>query len=150
MPNQVKKYARPIAICIFRHQGKILATQGFDTVSKEIFYRSIGGGIEFGETGEQALTREVKEELDTEITAIKKIGVFENIFTYQGKPGHEIVFVYDAEFVDQGFYAKEKIIVAEGEIRSEASWLKIEDLADNNLLFYPVGLKELIIKITNN
>lgn len=140
----MSKKIRPIAICIFYFQGKILATQGYDTVRKEKFYRPIGGGIEFGETSRQALIREVKEELNTKITALKKIGVFENIFTYQGEKGHEIIFVYDARFVDQKFYSNKKIIVSEEGVKSEATWLKMADMARKNILLYPVGLRELI------
>ncbi|MFA6255521.1 MAG: NUDIX hydrolase [Patescibacteria group bacterium] len=140
----MSKNIRPIAICIFYFQGKILATQGYDRVRKEKFYRPIGGGINFGETSRKALIREVKEELSTEITALKKMGTFENIFTYQGKKGHEIIFVYDAKFVDPKFYSKKKIIVSEEGTKSEAVWLKINDLSKKNILLYPVGLKELI------
>lgn len=123
-----------------------MATQGYDTVRKEIFYRPIGGGINFGETSRQALIREVKEELNTKITALKQIGIFENIFTYQGKRGHEIIYVYDAKFVDPKFYSKKKIVVNEEGVKSNADWLKISDLAKKNILLYPVELKELIIK----
>ncbi|MFA6410728.1 MAG: NUDIX hydrolase [Candidatus Buchananbacteria bacterium] len=137
---------RPIAICIFYHNGKILATEGYDEITKEKFFRPIGGGIEFGETGKEALIREIKEELDTEVKAIKEIGLFENIFTYQGQPGHEIIFVYDGEFIDQNLYTQEKIVVTEGETKTQAVWLKIEELIKDEILLYPVGLKELVYK----
>lgn len=47
-----------------------------------------------------AFIREIHEETETEITNIKYIGTLENIFTFNGGAGHEIVQVYDASFVD--------------------------------------------------
>jgi 8-oxo-dGTP pyrophosphatase MutT (NUDIX family) len=150
MAKQIRKYTRPIVICIFYHQGKILATQGYDRVKRQKFFRPIGGGIEFGETSQTALKREVKEELNTEITDLQKIGIFENIFTFQGKPGHEIIFVYDAKFVDRKFYFKKRIPVTEEKVKTTAVWLKLKDLKRKSIRLYPLGLKELIEqKITN-
>ena len=53
-----------------------------------------------------AIAREVKEELGLSISDIRLIGTLESIFTYAGKPGHEIVFVYDARFDDADVYEK--------------------------------------------
>ncbi|WP_460164643.1 NUDIX domain-containing protein [Pseudomonas sp. S2_F03] len=52
--------------------------------------------MEFGETSAQAIVREVQEELGLAITDVRLLGTLENIFTYAGRPGHEIVQVYDA------------------------------------------------------
>lgn len=40
---------RPLAICVFRHAGRILVAEGTDEVKGETFYRPLGGAIEFGE-----------------------------------------------------------------------------------------------------
>ena len=101
-----KGQIRAIAICVFRHDDSILVCEGYDEVKQDYFYRPIGGGIEYGETSSEALKREVLEEIGAEIAHVNLLGVVENIFTYQGELGHEIVFVYDAEFVDRTFYEK--------------------------------------------
>ncbi|MDD2807478.1 MAG: NUDIX hydrolase [Patescibacteria group bacterium] len=142
----IKKITRPIAICIFYHHGKILATRGYDESKKQYFYRPIGGGIEFGETSQEALVREIKEELNTEVKGLKKIGLVENIFTYNGQPGHEIVFIYDGQFVDQKFYAQKKIAVMENGVKSTAVWLNISDFPKKNTPLYPVDILSLIDK----
>ncbi len=140
----MKKYARPIAICIFYHQDKILAVQGYDKIRKQKFYRPIGGGIELGETSRQALKREIKEELNADIINLKQIGIIENIFTYQGKPGHEIVFIYDAEFKDKKFYRQKNITVNEKSHKSLAFWLPIDKLPLKNQPIYPPELLGLV------
>jgi len=42
------KQIRPIAICAFLRNNRILVAEGFDPVKDETFYRPLGGGIEFG------------------------------------------------------------------------------------------------------
>ena len=54
-----------------------------------------GGHVEFGETGRQALVREVKEELGLDAQTGKFLGVVENAFTQHGKPHAEINLVYE-------------------------------------------------------
>jgi ADP-ribose pyrophosphatase YjhB (NUDIX family) len=58
------------------------------------FHRLIGGGVELGERAAEAVVREVREELRATLVEQELLGVVENIFTYDGEHGHEVVFVY--------------------------------------------------------
>lgn len=98
-----KGVIRPIVICVFRKNDSILVAEGVDPGTGNYYYRPVGGGIEYGERSSDALIREMKEELDAEICNLHLLGTIENIFTFNGDLGHEMVQVYDAEFVDIGF-----------------------------------------------
>jgi len=54
-----------------------------------------GGHIEFGETGREALVREIREELGVESQTGAFLGVVENSFLQHGKPHAEINLVYE-------------------------------------------------------
>lgn len=96
---------RPLAVAVVRYEGKVLAVRGIDHVKNEEFFRLPGGGIEFGETAEQTLQREFAEEFGVEIKVGRRLGVAENIFCYEGKNGHEIIFVFEAFLADEKLYS---------------------------------------------
>jgi len=81
-----------------------------------------GGHIEFGETGRQALVREIKEELGLDAEVGGFLGVVENSFQQKGKPHSEINLVYELNVPDAGLEAKEDWI--------EFEWRGLEDLSD--------------------
>lgn len=140
-----KQRPRSIAICIFSHDGRILVAEGYDSTKQEHFYRPVGGGIEYGEYSKDALIREIHEEIHAEITQLSLLGVLENVFFFEGEQGHEIVFVYDAIFVDTSFYVKERIDTFEDDgTPFTAVWKTLTFFQGGNLLLYPDGLLELL------
>ena len=56
-----------------------------------------GGHIEFGETGAEALVREVREEMGVESTAREFLGCCEHRFNQHGKPHAEINLIFSLE-----------------------------------------------------
>jgi ADP-ribose pyrophosphatase YjhB (NUDIX family) len=131
------------ALCIFRYQDKVLLSQGYDPSKDEIYFRPIGGGIEFGETSTQAIAREVLEEIQQQICKTKLLGVLENLFTFDGQQGHEIVFVYEAEFIDSHIYKQHHIQGCETNGHTYiAQWLSREKIALNQYPVYPKGIEQ--------
>lgn len=97
---------RPIAICVFQHDGRILAAEGYDPRKGQTFYRPLGGAIEFGEYSADTIARELTEELGAAVVDLRYLGTVENVFTYDGQTGHEIVMVYDGNLVDSSLYQR--------------------------------------------
>ncbi len=142
-PNKI----RVLAIAVFRHAGRILVSKGVDPKTGERFYRPLGGAVEFGERSDQALVREIREEIGQEIADIRLLGILENLFTYDGQLGHEIVFVFDARFVNSGIYER-KVIRGHDEMGDvavdfEAVWVGQGGAADGAPV-YPDGLIGLL------
>jgi NADH pyrophosphatase NudC (nudix superfamily) len=82
-----KKRIRPLAICVFRNQDRILVMEGYDAIKKEYFYRPLGGAIEFGESGPETVCRELMEEINVKVDrqSLKYLGTLENIFALPPK-----------------------------------------------------------------
>jgi 8-oxo-dGTP pyrophosphatase MutT (NUDIX family) len=137
---------RPIAICLFRHNDCILVAEGYDPVKTENFYRPLGGGIEFGEYSEQTIRREILEEIGAEVCELKYLGTLENIFVFNGTPGHEIVQVYNGSLRDIRLY--EQTVIVGQEVDSDdtfrAVWKHIDEFGEGKYILYPTGLLEII------
>jgi 8-oxo-dGTP pyrophosphatase MutT (NUDIX family) len=99
-----KSRIRPISLGLIQHQGHLFVSKGHDTVTNKVFYRFLGGGIDFGETSVNALKREFQEEIQAELTNIEYITCLDNIFVCNGKPGHELIQLFRCHFADPDFY----------------------------------------------
>jgi 8-oxo-dGTP pyrophosphatase MutT (NUDIX family) len=135
---------RAIAVCIFLNEGKLLVGDGFDKIKQQSFGRPLGGTIEFGEYSQETIVREIREEIDAEITNLKYWGVLENLFTYNGEIGHEIVFIYRGDFVDKGLYEQSSIDGIENGIPIRAVWVPLTEFSPEHKPLYPSGLLEMI------
>ena len=62
-----------------------------------------GGHIEFGETGREALVREMKEETGLDATAGELLGVIESSFVQNGEKHCEINLVYEMKVEETKF-----------------------------------------------
>lgn len=139
-------FIRPIAICVFRHNGRILAAEGRDPLKRRTFYRPLGGAIEFGEYSADTIARELSEELGAAVVDIRYLGAIENVFTYDGQTGHEIVMVYDGAFADRSLYERPVIEgVEDNGLSFRAVWVKLADCDDPAAPpLYPTGLLKLL------
>ena len=137
---------RPLAICLFRHNDCILVAEGYDPVKEDTFYRPVGGGIEFGEYSEQTIRREILEEIGAEVCELKYLGTLENIFVFNGTPGHEIVQVYNGSLRDTRLYEQTVIVGQEVDIDDtfSAVWKHIDEFGEGKAILYPTGLLEIL------
>lgn len=137
---------RPLAICLFRHKERILVAEGYNPVKKETFYRPLGGGIEFGEYSEQTIHRELMEEIGAEVCELRYLGTLENVYVFNGTPGHEIVQVFDGSLKDVRLYDQTVIVGQEVDIEDtfRAVWKRIDEFGEGKAILYPTGLLEML------
>ncbi len=142
---EAHKRIRPIALCVIRRDDAVLVFEGYDPLKDQVFYRPLGGGIEFGETSEQAIRREMREELGAELVNLRYWRTMENIFTFDGRSGHEIVLLYEGDLADPSFYDKPTMIGHEDNGDPfKVLWKPLVDFQDGRPPLYPDGLLELL------
>lgn len=132
-PNQI----RTLALGLIRDGDRTFLSEGYDPVKQQTFYRALGGGVDFGETSYDALKREFQEELQAELTNIKYLGCIENLFIFKGQQGHEIIQLYQCDFVESKFYQLEQLEFTEGESKQTALWMNIEQCKSGELHVVP-------------
>ncbi len=128
---------RVLALGLVREGDRIFISKGYDPVKQQTFYRAMGGGVDFGETSLAALKREFQEEIQAELTNIRYLGCLENLFTFNGKSGHEILQIYQCDFVDPKFYQLEHIVFAEGKRQKTALWVDLNRFKSGELQLVP-------------
>ena len=124
--GEIETIAR--GVCV--KDGKVLLCRGKGLGSTYL----PGGHIEFGETGAEALVREIKEETGLESTAGKLLGVVENSFFQHGEKHCEINLVYELSIANGDVTAQEDWIGFE--------WCPLSNLDAANLL--PVDIRRMI------
>jgi ADP-ribose pyrophosphatase YjhB (NUDIX family) len=133
---------RPLALALIRRGSEFLVFQAEDPATGREFYRPLGGGIEFGERSEDALSREFKEEIGAELTGLMLLDVLENVFEYEGEARHELVFLYEAKFADAAFYKKDGLPILDSKKGRTAEWVDRDTLLGAN--FYPEGIERYV------
>lgn len=141
-----KNKVRPLAICVFRRDDRILVAEGYDPVKRQTFYRPLGGAIEFGERSEDTVRRELMEEIGAEVGEVWYLGTLENIFVFNGEHGHEIVMVYDGVLTDTGLYEQAEVEGNEAEVGEsfKAVWKSLDEFGEGRSILYPTRLLELL------
>ena len=127
---------RPNALVIIKRNNQLLSLRGVDETTGRIFYRLLGGGIEFGENSKETLTREIKEELNATIINENLLLVTENIFEFNDKKYHEITFLYNGDLLEENLYNEKNIKIADKE-NEYAEWIPISEIKSGSMIIYP-------------
>ena len=123
-----EKHIETIARGVCVKDGKVLLC-----LPKDRSYSYLPGGhIEFGETGREALVREMKEETGLDATAGELLGVVESSFVQKGERHCEINLIYEMKIREQGTGNREQVKSCEDWICFD--WVDCDKLDSANLL----------------
>jgi ADP-ribose pyrophosphatase YjhB (NUDIX family) len=138
---------RPLAAAVICQADRILVWEDYDPSSGEVVTVPLAGGIEFGETGEQAIARELGEEIGAIPRHIRFLGVIEDIFEWAGIKRHELYFIYQVDLQCQEVFEAEELTVTESDGTSYvARWRPLTEFRGSARLV-PDGLLELIEQV---
>lgn len=123
---------------LLKHQGKYLVLR--EDLHKGEVWDLPGGKIEYGESPQQALTREIKEELDLEVTIVRSVGVW--YFFSQHNKHQVICHTFLCE--PKGELNIDTSKNPADEHFSELKWLTIEEILTSSEVIITDSLRELL------
>jgi ADP-ribose pyrophosphatase YjhB (NUDIX family) len=68
-------HIRAVSLCVIRRRDEFLLEETFDQVTNITYYRPVGGTLEIGENSKNTVIREVKEEINADITDPKLLEI---------------------------------------------------------------------------
>lgn len=134
---------RVLALALVTRGDDLLVFRGNGPATGKIFFRPLGGGVEFGEAGAEALRRAMLEELGAEIGDVRLRGVLENLFTWDARPWLEVVMLFDTTLRDPALYAWDDLVVLD--TAEPVVWLPLADVREGRAVLYPDGLPALLV-----
>ena len=127
------------AAAMIIHNNKVLMHKDNNTNT----YHLPGGRVEFGESSDKTVVREILEELGKEIEVTEYACTLENFFVYEGLKVHEIVFIHKAEFkLPEDKLIEDTMYNVEGRDELTYEWVKLDEIDNYNVL--PVILKDIL------
>lgn len=111
----------PLKVCcaIIEHQGRVLAVQRSARMKQALLWEFPGGKQEAGETAEQCIVREVREELNIDIQPLRQLSA--HMHTYE--KGSILLIPFVCKWVEGTLELRE---------HKTARWLLPEELKELN------------------
>lgn len=121
------------------HNGKILAHRNINSDH----YALVGGRVQIGENSAKTVKREMQEELGKNIEITGYIATIENFFEMKGSKYHEILFVHQAEFInDEDKKIEYTLKNKEGKDYLQYEWLDLNKIEEYPL--YPKAIQTIL------
>ena len=121
------------------HNGKILAHRNINSDH----YALVGGRVQIGENSAKTVKREMQEELGKNIEITGYIATIENFFEMKGAKYHEILFVHQAEFInDEDKKIEYTLKNKEGKDYLQYEWLDLNKIEEYPL--YPKVIQTIL------
>ncbi len=113
--------------------NKILLTKGGDD------YSLPGGHSQIGETSQETIVREFKEETGLDVEPLNVISTYENFWKWGDKNCHQLCIYYSLKMIDEN----QELIPNPDTNDTKFIWHKLEKLKNINL--YPIGISAQIL-----
>jgi ADP-ribose pyrophosphatase YjhB (NUDIX family) len=110
------------------------------------YYHLSGGHVEIGETSEQAVIREMKEELGFDTKIDKLVCINEQFYEKKDSKNHSIIFYY-VVIPTNPIVIEDKILIENDKgkaVKNELKWVTVDELKDIDLK--PPHIKDLIVQ----
>ena len=135
---------RVSVLAVIRHPatGALLVNEFYDPTEDVTFHRPCGGGVDWQEPAAHALVREFREEFGLAVEVGARLGVIENIFTFNGRQGHEVLFLYAARLAEHAAYEIERFDCRD--VPGEYAIWRAPSVPDDLIPLYPLGLRDLL------
>lgn len=137
--NEIRFGVRAVGITV--RDGKVLVQREIDGNE----YALPGGTVKLGETTQETLVREYKEETGSEITISRLLWTEESFWKYNGKMQHGIAFYYLIDFYDNSIFHQDEFVSQKDNCNIILGWLPINEL--NNIIIYPEFIKNEIYNL---
>lgn len=137
--------------CLLRRAEEVLLIRIVEPDSGRVAWRAPGGGIEWRESAEQAVRREVLEEVGVALGQCRLLEVVEAFGTWDGNDEHELIFLYEAEPVEWQSLAGPRVLGVEANGKPlEMHWVRGDVLLDGGQELYPAQLAAHIVGPTSS
>lgn len=126
------------------HENRILAMHD----GRSPYYYLPGGRVQLGETAEEAVLREIREELEINAKIVRPLWFNQGFFTEDvtGEQFHEICIYFLMDIFHTDLLSKgEQFVLNENNQRHTFEWLAFDRLKDE--YFHPIFLKEKIFDL---
>jgi len=135
-------------VCDFRAAGVLIRNDKIFLQHVGNEYAVPGGHVSFGETSEEALIREFKEETGADIRCGRLIWVEEVFWKWGSKKTHGIAFYYLISLVNDKDLPDIYVEESNDSKGVMMRWVPIDDI--KNLTVYPQYIKDKISCISDN
>jgi 8-oxo-dGTP pyrophosphatase MutT (NUDIX family) len=130
------------SLCHFRVAGVLIRNNKIFLQKVKNDYMLPGGQVDYGETSENALVREFKEEIGVDISCERLLWVEENFWKWDDKNAHGISFYYLVSLRDNDDLSDDFAEVANDNKNVLLQWVSLDDV--NDLTIYPQFAKDKI------